>query len=698
LRPINKTAIIGGLSVAWLVLALTIFAFTSRISFVQSFLFPGWPAFTAHLARIEPARYALDLLNAFAGALAFALACLAFGLLILRALRIPRDSALAYGTTAFVVGEILFSLIFLSLISLYRLTPPITVLVLGLGFLAGLPALIPFVRGLPRPSLPDDFGPGERLRLGLVVGVLLSALLLSSARLGYDAVTQYFSHAKIMAMTGQPIFFHPDPFLVSSLHPGILFTALIQLSGDQAARMLPWLNGLAMLLLGLAIAEQLGLSPRARLWFLVLMMTTTAFLDLLGDGKVELTATAPILAAVYWMTLSLDPPSGKLFALIGLLAGYAMVARPNNVLLLGLFMILYYGGQAIIRGRTGQLEIKPLIRSALWILPPLLILGGFYLFQSAVWPGRPPAPVVAASSVAAASAGWPWQFDPSNLNWYRLFYPFVVTYSNTPQSLGNISPLLVGFLALLLLGDARRNLRASRDLLLMTLAGITTLLLWITLLFAVLEIRYVLFLWVLLYIPLAELIDGAMERSGDQIRFVITSLLLVLLAYMGGRTILIALDTYSPVDERGQAHCYDAPLCAFLDPLNRTADRGDRVLVINAYRYYLRPDLFACSSGSEEFLTLGNLARQNSPAFWVEAYRQGFDYITYEANFAEIHTGFGTLPDPELAPDWLHVNTISAVPRIGEFVYHLETTDPPFQPDRSCVQSEGSQWLIRTDH
>ena len=248
-----------------------------------------------------------------------------------------------------------------------------------------------------------------------------------------------------MAITGEPVFLYPkDPFVVSSFQPGILFTAIIQLFGDQSARMLSWVNGLAILLLGLTIGKKLSLSPRALPWFLTLMLTSTFFIDLLGDGKVELIATVPILAAIYWMLESREHPSKQVFLLIGTLAGFAIISRPYNIFLIPLFIGLFYlipiftyyfvkwVNSAFHKLPSSSLIPDPLYGNLpsnfFWLFPPLLALGIFHLWQNALWLGNPLAPL--AYAIDLKSSTWQWQFNPSILNSLRLFYPLSVTFLN----------------------------------------------------------------------------------------------------------------------------------------------------------------------------------------------------------------------------------------------------------------------------
>ena len=684
----------------WFILSLVVYIYISQISFVPIVTL-SWGLFAEMLTHISPVRYILNLIGAWLGTTLFSLACISLGLGILRKW-VQYSSKLALGVTAFFTGEILFSLIFLIVISLSRLTPAFVAITILLGFLIGLPALKQFITHIPfRSSLFTGFEWSERILLGLILIGTAFGLLLSSSRLGYDATAAYFSQAKIMAVSQMPIFFTPkDFFVVTSFHPGILFTALIQLFGDQSARTLSWVNGVAMMLMGLALGEELGLTRRARLWFLILMVTSTAFTDLLGDGKIELISAAPILAAVYWMLQSLKQPTRGTFVVIGWLAGFALISRPYNIFLVSVFMSAFFFTQIFALSRTGYSDLKRFIFPVLSILPPMLFLGVFHLVENWFFLKNPLAPL--AYGQGLETTDWQWQFDPANLPLYRLFYPFTLTYMNSAQSLGNISPLLIAFLPFLFVKSVRENIHISSRLFWLSLIAVLTLLLWITLTFTVVEIRYVLFLWAILFLAIAQILEGAIQHAGSFVRPLLLSLVMIFLAVMSTRTLMIALSTYFPLDDTKR--CLDNNLCVFLETLNQPAQPGDRVFVLHGYRYYLRSDLFACSSRVDEYPALDALARQNSPDFWAEVYRQGFRFIIFEQHLSEVRYGFGKLPSPDIAPDWMKVKVLYSSTNATQRIYQLEAINPPIQPEILCKQNAKGMWeltyssMSRLDH
>jgi hypothetical protein len=687
-----KKILIRVLLTAWLIICLSFFLLACRVNYLQLFLFPSPTILLESLRRIAPIHYLLNILTSLGGISIFSLACLSLGMGLLKSM-VKSAPDLALSITAFVLGEIIFSLTFLLLINLNWLTPASVIIILLVGFLTGSSTLRNWIPRLHGYSLPFQFQRLERIILGLLASIFAFGLLYSSSRLGYDSVAEYFSHAKIMAVSQRPIFFYPtDSFVVSSFHPGILLTAMIQLFGDQAARMLPWMNGLASVLLGLSLGKELGLTPRARLWFLTLILTSTAFVDLLGDGKIELISTAPILAAVYWMLRGLEQPSRGTYFLIGTLAGFGIISRPYNIFLVSVFVSIFYASQIYLQVKSKTFHAGSFIQPILWMLPPLVILGVFHLFENWFFLHSPIAPISYARNLQITD--WQWQFNPTQLNAYRLLYPFVVTFINSPQSLGNISPFVVIFLPCLLIKKIRHGIHPSSQMKWLSAIALVTLLLWINIFFTVVEIRYVFFLWIILFLFTAQVMEGVLGTADDFTRPIGMSLLIGVLLIISVRTLIIPFGTFSPIDLNGQPHCYNVVICMFFDDVNQSASIGDRVFTLNAYRYYLRPDLFACSSRSNEYAVLQKLASQNSPEFWIEVYQQGFRFVTYETNFSVRHSHFGTIPDPSLAPSWLHIKTLYTSNKNLDVVYRLEADGVPIPVKTTCSKNENGGWEI----
>lgn len=698
-----KNSAVGFFFIAWLLVSIIVFIFSNRISYIHFFVFPSWSAFLESCIHLSLFQYSFDILFSLIDVIIFSLVCVGVGLFFLERISDRPTSGIAIGVTAFIIGEILFSLLFLSVISTVGMTPNFTIITLLIGLTTGVAPLKRYLQTFNLGKRTEkELNNWEKTFLVLTTGIIFLSLLLSSSRLGYDAVSDYFSQAKIMAISQVATSFFPNNnMIVSSLHPDILFTAIIQLFGDQPARMFSWVNGVAILLIGHAIAEESGYSLKARIYFTMLLITSTAFTDLLGEGKVELICTAPIITALYWMMYSLKRPTMAVFLIIGLLSGFAIISRLYNIFLVPTFITIFYviHFTKIFETRRDSSILFAFKETGKWILPilwmllPLLLIGLFHLWLNWLWLGSPLAPLKFRQNLAASN--WEWQFNPANLNVLRLLYPFTVSFFNTPQSLGNISPLFVGFLPFLFTKAIRTRILIPSNFSPVFIAAILTLTAWITLFYTVVEVRYVFFLWLILFLPAGTLIGFSLESMPTPIKNSTWVFITILLLFISLRTIAISISTYSVAKKNGAFDCKNLVFCTFFEAVNQTAKPGDRVLALNAYRYYFRPDLFACSSQANEYTILRELAKRNSPDFWVEVYRQGYHFVVYEKNFSAFHSGFGVIPSAELAPQWLTVKAISSSNNLSNVSYLIEAHNPPFMPKVKCLQKDSqSPWRL----
>lgn len=704
-KSVLRTSIIG----LWMAWCFSLFILNAGLfSHIHQFFFEDWGGFIPGLTRVGENSFILDLFSASFGATLFFVSCTALGFFALTflgdALMQKIDTKLGilmYFGTAFILGEIIVSSIFLLLATYAQLTPAAVLTGMVVMIILGLMPAIRFCKSMSgriRLELQKNiiFRFEHFLAIGSIVIVFL-ALLYSSSRLSYDAVGMYFSDEKLIAMTDRIQFFS-DVFVVSSLHVGVQYAAIIQIFGDQAARMYSWIGGLIILISCLALGENLRLTRRALLIWLIMILTSTAFLDLMGDGKIDLQTSVPMFIAAYWMVGDRDLSSGKeMYFLIGLLAGFSIISRLFNAFIIFLFISAFFLWRMYLRRMNGRLNFRTLLFPAVMIGTGVFLLLGFHLLVNDLIMGNALAPLKTLSNVN--SSIWHYPFDQKDIWSYRLLYPFVLTFFNSPQSLGNISPIFIAFIPFLLVTRFRAKVKFSRDVIGISVISLAILILWVILFYMIVEIRYVLFLWLLLFIPVAMMVDSTLD-SEDQVsnlinRFFLAALVLFIIV----RIVVISFSTYSPVDAKGNPQCYDSPLCDFFRPLNQLAPRGDRVLALNAYRYYMRQDLFACSSKADEYISLQEESTNGYDSFWEEVVRQGYTYVVYEANYSKRHLNIQLIPSPSDTPSWLTLETISGTTGKNLVVYHLVFKNPPTSSEKTCAEISPKLWLVEgTSH
>lgn len=697
------------LLLGWTLLCVGIFiAFPGRVSYIHWSNLIDFPRIITEIQRINFIQYLLDSTKAIAGVALFSVSCASLGLFILHFLKEkPFEQHytgldwFAYLGTGFIIGHGIFALLFMTLAGLYKITSVEVGISLFLGFILGfrhLKALLFRIYSRVKAGKNHfSLRTYDKILIGLACSILFLSLFLSTARISYDASAIYFSDAKITALTGRIHFFTNDTFVASVFQTAIQFTALIQLFGDQAARLFSWICGATIIIFALALAEKLELSGRAKILSLAMLISSTSFLDLLGDGKVDLISFMPALAAVYWMVARFrrqgQDKSGLL--IIGFLSGLSIVARPFNAFLLAIFILLFYFQTVLLqkdKNKTARNKLPHFLQTLIWISIGAVGLGIYHLFANWMIFRDPFAFMSSVSNINPATG--PWNYKPGQLLTVRLLYPLAVSFDNTPQSLGNISPLFIAFLPALFLGSIREKIGLKKITGIILSASIVTLIAWIFTFFTVTEIRYVFFLWIILYYPVSELLAALLNNSDRYFNYFESGLVIALLIFINLRTIFISINAYSPIDSQGNPHCYDKVFCEYLAPINQTAGQGDRVLTLGAYRYYLRTDLFSCSTNNEEYSLLHDLSHQNPDAFWAEVYREGYSYIAYENEYTVRHLQFGMIPSPNNTPSWMQLQPLYG--RSGDAVisYQIKVTNPPIEKEESCRRNADGVWQV----
>ncbi len=121
------------------------------------------------------------------------------------------------------------------------------------------------------------------------------------------------------------------------------FAALIALHGQMAAKLLVPVVAVAALGLILAFCEECGVGYRGKIAAVLIVCSSTTFMNYLWMGKVDVFGAALGLAA-YWFALeAASRPDWRAFFLAGLFSGFAVVAKLSNLPALGagiLFIVL----------------------------------------------------------------------------------------------------------------------------------------------------------------------------------------------------------------------------------------------------------------------------------------------------------------------------------------------------------------------
>lgn len=295
---------------------------------------------------------------------------------------------------------------------------------------------------------------------------------------------------------------------------------------------------------------------------------------------------------------------------------------------------------------------------------PIIFIFGFYLFANALILQHPLAPI----QTPTESTAWPFYPSQSLQILLTMMYPIVITYMGYFDTLGNMTPLVLSFLPLAIFAFRKdstsqtANTQSSHKgqaLSLLAAAAIITIYSWLMLFgFLIFEIRYVLFLWLIIML----FISAQMQKYLDVplVSETIKISCLGLLVFMLFRTISIFVITYSPYQEKPLQNfeCNDLPPCMLVTKLNNISKPYERILVLGGYRYYLRPDLLAETSTRKDYIRLESAAKISGDAFWEEIICQNYTLIVYDSFYTQYILRFTNLPSLTTLPHWVEISKL----------------------------------------
>src|SRR5690606_36821403 len=133
--------------------------------------------------------------------------------------------------------------------------------------------------------------------------------------------------------------------------------------------------------------------------------------------------------------------------------------------------------------------------------------------------------------------------------------------------------------------------------------------------------------------------------------------------------------------------------CGAIVAASELIPEGERVLNLNPYGYYLREDLFACSSNWLDYLELLQTYQGQGPtAYWEHIWREGVRYVIIAPELHMVRRATSSLGvEPDTAPDWLnidaiHEETIYSSDHSTDWVsiYRLSAVNAPVESVNTC--------------
>ncbi len=622
----------------------------------------------------------------------YSIACLGVGLLFLKlfAAQIRQMGGISAGTilaTGFILGQgVLASLwLFLALAGWFSIEV-VGILcflfaVAGLYLGRGLFSRLKTQMGSIWHELREDTW-GWQLIAGLTVVLCLLWFTSLARPLAGDGVAFYLVLGKIIAYSHRLI---PMPGYETYTNIGLQgelhFAALMVLHSPEAAKLFSWPTiSMAGIMLA-ALGRIAGMGRRGQWLTLSTLFSSSAVIWLSGDGKVDLFAVALGLAAYYWAVQIRFTRTKTVLFLTGLFSGFSIVAKLSYAPVMVPTIALL-----VLWGYATELRNKDQWRSALrsFIVGCMVILAGLILafiphfVKNGLLYHNPISPI------GSGTIGWLNQtwFSPAVTRWILLTYPFALTYGSYWAQYGNLSSLILAFLPLAFYLPRPRPFFSS-PLVAVTLTALVGILVWIAYSPSVFSPRYILatlLLLALLPARSAEYVSLHDQRPRLLAWAVIVSTVVSLSAvgsyflnqvFFPSGTIQYLTRTIDECDRDGE-------YCKALAAINRRAGPGERVYSANYYRYWLRPDLLQCVSGTDDYAQ-----------DWLTLYQQGFRYLVVERSTHGVVLDNLEIENP---PAWLELKLLHKGERLT--VYELIYSEPPTLPLRTCRQTYPRAWDV----
>lgn len=651
----------------------------------------------------------MDTIAAIVVCIFYCIACLCLGAALIRLLA-PRwayrdiDNAVPAFGAIFLLGQGVLAL-FWQLLVFVNFAPEAVTGVLVVSVAAGIRFAWPVTVNFARRLWAALTWISQETWVWRIIGVMAALLLLREAARGVlppqtrgDALGFYMVLPKLIAATHEftlvPAY---EAFTQIGLQGELHFAALMSLSGPVAAKLFVWPTSAAGALMLLALSKQAGFTLRGRLVIFAALYTSTAFTQVIWDGKVDMFGAVMGMAALYWAMQAGGEHTPAAVRLTGLFSGLAIVAKlsylpilPPAVLLL-LVWRWYTGERRALDIASLRSLALLLVSLAFWAALPLIPNA----VKNAVVFDAPLAPFISPDSSSQDMLGQVW-FQPDTTLRLALSYPLSLIYGHFWAQAGQMSPLILAFAPLLLLVPRPRDWRHNQ-LTQITAAGLLGLAVWIVFRPSVFAPRYILALLLALIPASVRGVGYVLEHEklskwlGSAAVVCVAVVLFISLTYAYATDPLVNVLKSSwklLTDQIDECTAYGGNSdCQIASILNEEASPGARVFLGSYFRYWLRPDLIQCSNRLEpEYDTLNALPTLE--ARWSYLYERGFRYLIVDKI---THMGtFDKLLNFERLPDWLEIAPVFEATDV--VAYRFGSTDPAHQVQFTCREVRPNVW------
>ena len=424
-----------------------------------------------------------------------------------------------------------------------------------------------------------------------------------------DALKAYLVMPRVIAASGslqlQP-FAHPF-YALLPLQVEMHWAALFAISNETAVTVWDYICAMSVLGGVGLLARSLTGSRRVALVAALMVLSTPGFYSVMGGGKVDNAAAQFGIAAFLCCTLWPDV-GRRAAALTGLFAGWAVGSRYTDIIIVPALVVY---GMALSRGaRTAPAsQPAPSQGRRAWLADALVagcfaaVAGVPVLVKNWLLVGCPLAPQFGCQETFWARIYAGLHGSIANISVTDLLaYPFVWTFAQRSNMLGNLSPLFLGLVPLFLL--YRRGAVLGRAPI-AGLAGLVAVIAWMLIEPLILHTRWLLVPLGLLAVPLSAALVAFEDDPAPhpRARGLTRGAMVALLCFVAfeSRGVVHAARYVAAVDSR--EHVYQSESGYDVATwLNTHAQRGARVALAGytGFSYFVDPDILLQSESASE--------------------------------------------------------------------------------------------------
>lgn len=575
----------------------------------------------------------MEILLASLAVTVYAVSCIGWGMFVLQRIGIDRQGPLnasAALAISFSLGLGLLAQVWALMALAGLFTMPLIVSMAGAGFIFVILQRSQIIAWLNR--IAADLS-STTMRLpwmhrSLTLGAGLIVLAHGWAALALpptgDADSYYMPLAKLAAAEGALVPLPGyEPFLQNGVFGELHFAALMTWGLHSSAKGIVWFVAASVLILLIDLCRLTGSGEKAGVWIAVFLSTSSAFLYIIHDGKVDLFAAGAGLASVTLLFRMPSSPSLNWFGLIGFMAGCALIAKLSYaacfvpVIFALCFLRLIQDGTAWRR-----LFSLMTVMSVGFLIP-----FAFHSIKNTLLFGQPLAPFVVFGEESFLNQTW---FSAETTRWILASYPWALTLGAYPMQHGVMSPLALACLPLGL-ALARPASWFKSGLVQLTLAGLVGVVLWMVSAPSVLAPRYIL-VSLLMLLPFCAKSAESAEAIESSPRLIGVSLALGALLLLGAsayKTQVWLPAAKSMAAGEPEAMRAAAPWDELWPTLNQSADNNARIFMAMYERFFLRIDLLKALSTYDEFKEAQSI---DEPARFINYLEErNFDYIAVDS-------------------------------------------------------------------